>query len=479
MKKIYLIMALACLVMVSCKKDGGDGKIQGHEYVDLGLPSGIKWATRNLGADNPEDYGHYFAWGETEPKNEYTEENSLTYDVVMTDISGNAQYDAATANWGDKWRMPTIEAFEELIEECDWIYEGVNGVNGYKVVGPNGNSIFLPLSGYRNGSSLKEAGVEGYYWSSAPDDDIYDPYYYCYVDIAKCLSLFGGLGCDMDNYPRYEGYSIRPIYGGEVIVNTPSIGSTSISNRTKTSVTLACNVSFDGGAKVTSRGVCWSTSQNPTINNNYKECGSGTGNFEITIDDLTEFTTYYIRGYATNSKGTNYGSEITVTTLSTPGEKVDLGLASGVKWATFNVGAKSPEEFGSCFHWASDTPDYSPVEEHGSYPPNDISGNEQYDAARIYWGETWRIPTADEIEELCYGCTWEWEILNGVSGAKVTGPNGNYIFLPNVDGCYWSSCSFDDYAAYCLVMGISDDGFYHSNYYWQKYSCNNIRPVSD
>ena len=66
MKKIYLIMALSCLVMVSCKKDGGDGKIQGHEYVDLGLPSGIKWATRNLGADKPEDYGHYFAWGETE-----------------------------------------------------------------------------------------------------------------------------------------------------------------------------------------------------------------------------------------------------------------------------------------------------------------------------------------------------------------------------------------------------------------------------
>lgn len=458
-------MALACLVMVSCKKDGGDGETQGqetqeHEYVDLGLPSGIKWATRNLGADKPEDYGHYFAWGETEPKNEYTEENSLTYDVVMTDISGNAQYDAATANWGDKWRMPTKDAIDELIEECDWIREGVNGVNGYKVVGPNGNSIFLPFSGQIDdeyGDHLLSAGSHGFYWSSTPYNK----------DENKVYILMGG---GLEDEYCYIGCSIRPVYGGEVIVNTPSIGSTSISNRTKTSVTLACNVSFDGGAKVTSRGVCWSTSQNPTINNNYKECGSGTGNFEITIDDLTEFTTYYIRGYATNSKGTNYGDEIKVITLCTPGEKVDLGLASGVKWATFNVGAKSPQELGGCFYWASDVPDNSLVDD--SDVPNDISGNEQYDAARIYWGETWRIPTAAEIAELCHGCTWEWEILNGVSGAKVTGPNGNYIFLPG-NNSYLSSL-------YDIRLIVSDD---FSNYYdWIEAGadfCGNIRPVSD
>ena len=194
-------MALSCLVMVSCKKDGGDGKIQGHEYVDLGLPSGIKWATRNLGADKPEDYGHYFAWGETEPKNEYTEENSLTYNVVMTDISGNAQYDAATANWGDKWRMPTKDAIKELIEECDWICEGVNGVNGYKVVGPNGNSIFLPFSGRIDdeyGEHLLSAGSREFYWSSTPYNE----------DENKVYIL---MNRDIYDLCCYIGCSIRPV----------------------------------------------------------------------------------------------------------------------------------------------------------------------------------------------------------------------------------------------------------------------------
>lgn len=206
MKKIYLIMALACLLMVSCKKDGGDGKIQGHEYVDLGLPSGIKWATRNLGADKPEDFGHYFAWGETEPKNEYTKENSLTYNVVMTDISGNAQYDAATANWGDKWRMPTKDAIRELIVECDWIYGNLNGVNGSKVVGPNGNSIFLPLPGRIDDEydeHLEYAGLNGYYWSSTPENEDNNK--------AFALDIDNTYGTDYDEYYRYRGSSIRPV----------------------------------------------------------------------------------------------------------------------------------------------------------------------------------------------------------------------------------------------------------------------------
>ena len=96
MKNKYLIMTLACLIMVSCNKDGDNGKIQGHEYVDLGLPSGIKWATCNVGAKSPEESGHRFAWGETSPKNEYTKENSLLYNKkIKDDISGNAEYDAA------------------------------------------------------------------------------------------------------------------------------------------------------------------------------------------------------------------------------------------------------------------------------------------------------------------------------------------------------------------------------------------------
>lgn len=207
MKNKYLIMTLACLIMVSCKKDGGDGRIQGHEYVDLGLSSGLKWATCNVGAKSPKEHGHYFAWGETSPKNEYAEENSLTYDVAMTDISGNALYDAATANWGDKWRMPTEDDCNELTEACDWIFGSFHGTNGYKVVGPNGNSIFLPIAGrIEDDSHLEYAGITGFYWSSTPDDDRIRAYGF----ILDNLDSWGD-GTYTDICYRYRGFSIRPV----------------------------------------------------------------------------------------------------------------------------------------------------------------------------------------------------------------------------------------------------------------------------
>ena len=193
---MYLIMTLVCMIMVSCKPDGATGKYEGHEYVDLGLS--VKWATCNIGANTPEEFGQYFAWGETTTKAEYTYENSTTYGKTMNDISGNAQYDAATANWGGNWRMPTSDELYELINNCTW----TSGGNGCKVTGPNGNSIFLPAAGYRGASSLYHAGSYGYYWSSSPNDD-YD--YYAY-------RLFFNSSCHyMDYGYRYFGQSVRPV----------------------------------------------------------------------------------------------------------------------------------------------------------------------------------------------------------------------------------------------------------------------------
>ena len=189
-------MALVCMMMVSCKPDGSDGKHEGHGYVDLGLS--VKWATCNVGATSPEDYGHYFAWGETSPKDEYTEDNCSTYGKQMSDIAGDAQYDAATANWGGDWRMPTYSEQKELLNNCTWIWTAQNGVKGYNVKGPNGNSIFLPAAGCRNWSSESL----GDYWGSTPfeSDD-----YYAY-----------GLGFDSDyhsmyGYYRCYGRSVRPV----------------------------------------------------------------------------------------------------------------------------------------------------------------------------------------------------------------------------------------------------------------------------
>ena len=189
--------------------DGGDndfdtdGEISGHGYVDLGLPSGVKWATCNVGAETPTGFGDYFAWGETETKAEYTEENSLTYGKQMSDISGNAQYDAATANWGGSWKMPTREQMQELVDYCEWEWMQVNGVNGAKVTGPNGNCIFLPAAGLRRGSSLVNDGGSGHCWSSTPYDDNYGSgaYFLCFYN--------GYEGVNYDN--RNYGLTVRPI----------------------------------------------------------------------------------------------------------------------------------------------------------------------------------------------------------------------------------------------------------------------------
>ena len=140
--------------------------INGYAAVDLGLS--VKWATCNVGADSPEDYGNYYAWGETETKDSYTSSNSVTYEVDMDDIAGDAEYDAATANWGSSWRMPTYDEMEELIDSCTWTWTRQNDVNGYLVTGPNANSIFLPAAGYRYGTSLYFRGEHGNYSSSTP-----------------------------------------------------------------------------------------------------------------------------------------------------------------------------------------------------------------------------------------------------------------------------------------------------------------------
>ena len=182
-------------------------EIYGHEYVDLGLSSGLKWATCNIGASSPEEYGNYFAWGETTVKAEYTDENSLHMDKNMDDIeiSGNVEYDAATANWGGDWRMPKYTEFEELVEECTWIWTAQNGVEGYRVTGPNGNSIFLPAAGFRYYNSEEvepTSGILCSYWNSKPS----------FTDSAYCLFFTSDDYGDLDlTAPRSCGLSIRPV----------------------------------------------------------------------------------------------------------------------------------------------------------------------------------------------------------------------------------------------------------------------------
>ena len=134
------------------------GYVNGHMAVDLGLS--VRWATCNLGASKPSDYGEYFAWGETSSKKEFTFENSITYNKNVSKIGGTYRYDAARHNWGDGWRLPTKKESEELINKCTWIWTSLDGHNGYKIIGSNGNSIFLPAS------FSHSIGNGGSYWCS-------------------------------------------------------------------------------------------------------------------------------------------------------------------------------------------------------------------------------------------------------------------------------------------------------------------------
>ena len=188
MKKfIYLFAFIAialCFVQCETSKIGQNGMHKDHEYVDLGLS--VKWATCNVGATTSEAFGDYFAWGEVAPKEIYSfetykycqgTEKSLTKYCCDKDYGLNGfvdnkleldpEDDAASVNWGGKWRMPTADEFDELRYSCTWEWTTQNGVKGYKVTGPNGNSIFLPTVGCMRDGTLCDAGSYGYYLSSS------------------------------------------------------------------------------------------------------------------------------------------------------------------------------------------------------------------------------------------------------------------------------------------------------------------------
>ena len=178
-----IMLIVAAIIVSGCSKDS----YQGHEYVDLGLPSGTLWATCNVGAESPEDCGSYFAWGETNPKEMYDwkQYRYCAYDdgrYMLTKYCSDSSCgfngfvdgltvlepddDAVRANWGEGWRMPTKEEYEELNQETTFLWTSQNGVEGRLLTGPNGNSIFFPATGfYLDGENIC-TGL-GIYWSSS------------------------------------------------------------------------------------------------------------------------------------------------------------------------------------------------------------------------------------------------------------------------------------------------------------------------
>ena len=204
--------------------------ITAGEYVDLGLPSGTLWATRNIGASKPEEYGDYFAWGETKPKKDYswetyqwcegasyplpqsalTKYNPSTSWGKENNLELNMEDDAAYVNWGEEWRMPSIEQFKELIENCSWKFVTYKGVKGYHGTGKNGNSIFFPDTGYRSGTSIYNNKFrDGDYWSRT--------IYYSFTSTGGGgnVTMANSIACDdgvsTSSSYRFAGLQIRPV----------------------------------------------------------------------------------------------------------------------------------------------------------------------------------------------------------------------------------------------------------------------------
>lgn len=312
------------------------GTVVGHQWVDLGLPSGTLWATTNVGATSPEQPGSHYAWGETATKSSYTEANSKTYDQDIWEISGDPAYDVAAAKWGNGWRMPTAVEFAELMCYCPFTsYEKVG--NRYVRVftsAINGRTIMLPSGGQKEGTSSIYPTVCGNYWTSTADG------------FTGAFSYHYGAALDeMGGASRFYGTSVRPVRSREGHVECPASGETN--------------------------GHAW----------------------------------------------------------------VDLGLPSGTKWATCNIGAEYPDANGLYFAWGEPKDVFTPVRKRNNLHENrdikDITANPAYDAATAQWGDGWQTPTKAQLVELANNCDWEVATMSGSRGLRVTSRiNGNWIFLP-------------------------------------------------
>lgn len=485
-----------------------------HDYVDLGLPSGTLWAAYNVGATKPEENGDYFAWGETETKNVYNAK-TYKYGTAKIDTSyygalvldslwkynfGNEhpgtidnlstllpEDDAATANWGKEWRMPTNEEMIELKENCYVVKKRdyKNKVNGmiffkakrtddkgrfvdeydsyYSMSDPH---IFFPAADrYTDWSSRDGSSFYGYYLSSSLREER--------ENVALGLD-FDGYGVYADGgMSRQYGYPVRAVRAQKperkiFTVNFYTSDSVLIESQKVMEFTSAKEILPP--AKDDHVFVGWSTSV---------ECVSS---------DLSVYAQY---------------KSILMEDVH---PYVDLGLPSGTLWATYNVGATKPEQYadyGDFFAWGDVVPDrdftwYSykygkaqlqwdlygltKYNFEGGYPssidrlstllPED-------DAATVSWGVYWRMPTSEELRELIENCEYSWTEVDGVKGANFTGPNGNSVFFPASGYCegisgyspresfsskegavgfYWSSSLNEKNNAVAYVLTFDENG---------------------
>lgn len=371
----------------------------GKDYVDLGLYHGRLWATMNVGASAPEEYGNYYAWGETTTKVDYSFDTyeykvegatdryqGTSYQNLGSDISGT-QYDAAKLEWGGDWRMPTVSELSELLNRCTWTTSEQNGVTGSIVTGPNGRSIFIPYSGYRNNTTLYFdnnyprtphisrlwSGTLG--WSK--------PYNVNgWANVAASISTdtpqgikeqyFGG------QYDRVFGHVIRPVIGKEA-------GA------------LPAYVFMPDDDEAVDLGLPSGTlwAQHDLGGSNYYSWG------EIEPKD---FYSFY-----------NYGHRVaSATSSTTDASYIHIG---------FNI------------------------------------ADSNYDAVKVKWANGWTMPTEEQMQELIDECEWTWSNDTIVITSKQ--PNNNNSITIHADGYMRSWQHVDE--RYIVAYWVDAEGHYEIN----------------
>lgn len=396
----------------------GDIPVTQEEWkkvVDLGLPSGTLWATKNIGANYSYHYGSFFAWGETEPKeiykwlyykwcygssitltkyctDRYYGYNNFTDDKTELDVEDDAAY----VNWGPSWRMPSKEQLQELIDECTWTTSEDYDENDLLLTGPNGNTLVFPATGYHKDSYHNGKGAFGKFWSRSLRSDAF----------SYCLKTDSS-GAKLDYEDRSYGLTVRAVHVFQVGWKRADV--------------------------------------------NQDE--------QVNISDVTELIDFLLRG--------SWGDE-PVTPEEPEHEYVDLGLPSGTLWATTNLpgyfawGETSPTEQYNWYYykWCKGEnktfTKYCTNREYGykGFTDGKDDLDPEDDAAYVNWGPSWRMPTISQWNELINKCTWEWT----GSGQLVTGPNGNTIYL-----------SANGYCGDELCLGEGEIGEYWSRSLYYVY----------
>ena len=476
------------------------------EVVDLGLS--VKWASCNLGATRPEEYGDYFAWGEIQPKSEYSPSNYKWSDGInsytghvssLTKYNSDSTYgtvdnktcldlsdDAASVYWGGSWRLPLYLEWDELMAKCSWEWTMINGVNGYKVTGRNGNSIFLPAAGYRSYTNLGREGSEGYFWSSVSFTS--DIHAFAFNFSSDRVWTIGDI--------RSWGFPIRPVWGDFVAVSSISISTTSYGMKVGETQSLSASVSPDNSSYPS---IHWSSDDNDVVFVSSYAYGKSAA--IIAKSPGTAMVT------ASSSNGLSASCTVTVIEYSSGApEPVDLGLS--VKWSPCNLGgAGNPMDFGCYYAWGETRTKSDYTWESYQWSNGSSSNLSKYntdssfgtvdnktcldmldDVAHLKWGGSWRIPTDAEWEELLNLCSWEQTSMSGIDGQKVTGPNGNSIFVPTA-GAYWGTVFDSPYGRY-WSSSINTDNPSDAWFVWfrsgtvrrssgNRYHGYSIRPVSE